>query len=155
MEKLLKIGLCMNYFQPRLIRLYFFVLISGKQSRRRPPTIEMINGVKTMATTRSPMGWIVDSCRARINTPTHIDMYAIENRNAFQFIVYSQHVAIACHGTLNDKTIETQILRRIYWCFCFYLMLNNDAVYSLIASEMMEFDYRLADDDCRAYLAKN
>ena len=82
-------------------------------------------------------------------------MYAIENRNAFQFIVHSQHLAIACYGALNDKTIETQILRRIYWCFCFYLMQNNDAVYSLIASEMMEFDYRLADDDCRAYLAKN
>ena len=57
-------------------------------------------------------------------------MYAIENRNAFQFIVYSQHLAIAYYGALNDKTIETETLRCIYWCFCFYLMLNDDATYS-------------------------
>ena len=63
-------------------------LFSGKESRRRPPTIEMISGVKTIATMRSPMGWIVDSRRARIKTPTHMEMYAVENKYAFQFIVY-------------------------------------------------------------------
>jgi hypothetical protein len=57
-------------------------------------------------------------------------MYAIENRNAFQFIVYSQQLAIAYYGALNDKTIETETLRCIYWCFCFYLMLNDDATHS-------------------------
>ena len=65
-----------------------FALISGNESRRRPPTIEMIRGVKTIATMRSPMGWIVDSRRARIKTPTHMEMYAVENKYAFQFIVY-------------------------------------------------------------------